>query len=101
MKTNPYPRTHRNGKVTFKHRDMAELAMGRQLQADEVVHHDEGKTDFHPENLKVFSSQSAHTRYHHYLRRQAEGVGHLFELDEWLALYGEAVVWSGSDNLKD
>ena len=54
---NPYPRTKKNGELSYKHRDMAALKLGRRLEPGETVHHVNGdKTDFHPENLIVFSS---------------------------------------------
>ena len=52
--------------------------MGRALKPGEVVRRENNdKDDYHPANLKVFSGQATHTVYHHYLRREAEGVGHL------------------------
>ena len=70
--------------------------MGRALKPGEVVRHENNdKDDYHPANLKVFSGQATHTLYHHYLRREAEGVGHLFTLEEWLEHHEERVVWTG------
>ena len=85
-----YPRRTdpRTGKTYYVHRAMAEWHLGRPLLPGEVVHHnDENRTDAHHGNLKVLSNQSAHMRLHHYLRREARGVQHLWPLDEWLELH--------------
>ena len=42
-----------------------EEKLGRPLQKGEVVHHiDEDKTNDSPENLQLFPTKGAHTRYH-------------------------------------
>ncbi len=93
MAKNPYPRKRYRGRLSYRHRDMAALLLGRPLAPGEVVHHKSGdKQDHHPDNLGVFSSAGAHTRYHHYVTREASGVQHLFSLEEWLAAHGEKVV---------
>lgn len=46
---------------------MAEWKLGRPLKAGEVVHHvNHDTTDNHPDNLYVFSSQSAHELFEGY-----------------------------------
>ena len=47
------------------HRKVAERMLGRKLEPGEVVHHIDGnKRNNDPKNLKVFSSQSEHARWH-------------------------------------
>ena len=61
------PNHHRakaNGYV-FEHIAIAERELGRELLDNEVVHHIDGdKTNNHPNNLKVFSSNNDHVREH-------------------------------------
>lgn len=48
-----------------KHRIVAEQILGRPLQKGEVVHHNDGdKRNNAPENIRVFSSQSEHVKWH-------------------------------------
>lgn len=56
--TDSYRKT--NGRHT--HRIVAEQILGRPLLPGEVVHHING--DKRPENLRVFSSQAEHARWH-------------------------------------
>ena len=77
--------------------DLIESAMHRALKLGKVVHQENNRYDYRPSNLKVFSDQSTHTLYHHYRRREAEGVRHSFTLEEWLEHHGEAVVWAGDE----
>ena len=59
--------------------------MCRGLKLGKAVHYENNDRDnYRPSNPKVFLSQSAHTLYYHYRRREAEGIGHLFTLEEWL-----------------
>jgi hypothetical protein len=48
-----------------EHRTVAEQKLGRALLPGEIVHHkDDDKRNNHPNNLRVFSSQAEHARYH-------------------------------------
>jgi hypothetical protein len=79
----------RTGRRYSQHRAVAEWHLGRPLEPGEVVHHvNEVQGDDHPENLRVLPNQSVHMALHWYLRRQARGVQHLFDLEEWLKLRG-------------
>lgn len=73
------------GERYYEHRAMAEWKIGRPLRPGEVVHHlNNDPRDNHPDNLAVFPSQSAHMRLHHYQRREAAGVQHLFPIEAFL-----------------
>ena len=88
--TNPYPRIKLKGIVTYCHRDMAQWRLGRALKPEEVLHHKNGdKEDYHPDNLMVFSSHSAHMLFEHYLERQAAGIIHLYTIEDILKVRGE------------
>src|SRR3990167_8817691 len=50
----------------FEHRLVVEKYLGRYLKPEETVHHvNEIKDDNRPENIIVFSSKSAHIRFHY------------------------------------
>lgn len=47
------------------HRVVAEQILGRPLRPGEIIHHLDGnKRNNDPSNIKVFSSQAEHARYH-------------------------------------
>ena len=70
-----------------QHRIEAERALGRKLELGEVVHHVNGdKTDNRVGNLRVLPSQRQHMVLEHFGRREAQGIGHLFDLETWLRM---------------
>ena len=87
---NPYPRLRKDGVLSYRHRDMAALKLGRQLEEGETVHHKSGdKTDWHPDNIVIFSSHRAHMLFENYQLRKQKGICHLFSIEELLAMRGE------------
>ena len=87
---NPYPRLRKGGVLSYRHRDIAALKVGRALEAGETVHHRNGdKTDWHPDNIVIFSSHSAHMVFENYQLRKRKGILELFSIEEILKLRGE------------
>jgi hypothetical protein len=63
----------KDGGAGYEHRVQAEKAIGRKLEAGEVVHHiDDDKHNNDPENLMVFKQRSDHARFHRLLPRKRE-----------------------------
>jgi len=59
-----------NGIYVNNSRTIMENKLGRKLLSSEVVHHiDFDKSNDHPDNLQLFSSQSEHSKYHALLRK--------------------------------
>ena len=57
---------HNHSNYVYEHRLVTEAQIGRYLTPEETVHHlNEIKDDNRPRNLMVFSSNSAHQRFHH------------------------------------
>ncbi|MEY4530691.1 MAG: hypothetical protein RLZZ156_1412 [Deinococcota bacterium] len=79
-----YPRTRkygekRNQPPKYAHRVIAEVKLGRALEAQEVVHHRDGnRFNNDPENLVVLPSQSEHARLENW-ERKIKGLEPLFE----------------------
>lgn len=84
-KTEPYAKVWRDGKAKRVHQLLAEEKLGRKLEPGEVVHHKKGFEDA-LENVQVLPSQRHHMVVHHYERREARGVQHLFDLETVLGL---------------
>ena len=62
---NGYRTICRDGRTIFEHRLVMELHLGRRLARHEHVHHINGnRSDNRIENLKLFDTQEAHSRYH-------------------------------------
>jgi len=68
---NGYMKIGINGKKVYEHRLVMAEALGRDLTADEVVHHIDGdRLNNAIENLQLFPNNSAHTKFH----RKEKGV---------------------------
>lgn len=75
----------RTGERYYEHRAVASWKTGRPLRPEEVAHHlNNDPRDNHPDNLLVPPNQSTHMTLHHYRRREAAGVQHLFPLEVFL-----------------
>jgi len=71
-----------------EHRIVAEQLVGRSLREGEVVHHrDRNRLNNDPDNLFVFPSSSAHSRFHHYQRRIDSNIT---EEDYMRTIYNES-----------
>ena len=92
---NPYIRLWDEAKqeTYYEHRRVAEQKLGRKLKPGEVVHHrDSDKQNNGFSNIVIFSSQRAHMLFEHYIYREANGIQHMFSIDELLQLNGEWVL---------
>lgn len=75
----------RTGERYYEHRAIAAWKIGRPLRPGEIVHHkNNDPRDNHPDNLVVLPNQSVHMRLHHFERREAAGVQHLFPIAAFL-----------------
>ena len=67
-----YHRANSNGCV-LEHIVVAEKKLRRKLRKEEIVHHiNEIKDDNRPENLRVFPTNTAHSKYHAVRRQRAD-----------------------------
>jgi hypothetical protein len=65
-----YIRTSRNGRRVMQHRLVVERKLGRQLTADEAVHHkNENKADNFEDNLELMA-HGQHSSHHNAKQRQ-------------------------------
>ena len=86
----PYRRVRHpeSGRRTAAHRLIAAGALGRDLGRLEVVHHIDGDPrNNDPANLLVLPSQRVHMALEWFQWHRARGVVHLFDLEQWLAVY--------------
>jgi hypothetical protein len=69
-----HPNANYKGLV-YEHRLIMEKIIGRFLTKKEQVHHLNGiKTDNRPGNLKLFSNNSEHRRYHQWLKKGIKNI---------------------------
>ena len=95
VRSAPYRRVRHpeGGRRTAAHRVIAANALGRDLGRLEVVHHIDGDpSNNDPANLLVLPSQRVHMALEWFQRFQAQGVVHLFDLEQWLAIYARRSV---------
>jgi len=63
---NKYKSIKINGKVELVHRIVMEKHLGRILTKEEIVHHIDGdKSNNEIDNLMLFPTKKAHTKFHH------------------------------------
>lgn len=64
IKKSGHPFAHKNGYILQSHL-VAEKCLGRYLTSEEIIHHiNEIKDDDNPENLYLFATTNAHTKFH-------------------------------------
>lgn len=70
IKMSCHPRRDKITGYVYEQVVAAEMCLGRPLETEEIVHHDDGdKTNSYWRNLFVFPNHRAHARYHWAVRR--------------------------------